>query len=137
MTYTSAAQGRSGGRHAVDIKAKRTERNFRTMSGDLAGRSVPRSSGGTISLTNFRDESVKLEVTRDLLGTAEKADHGGRIEMLSIQDQDRFQEPYWWRWYSWPAWWYHWNGMGRITWDITLESGKSVDLNYTWNYYWR
>ena len=29
------------------------------------------------------------------------------------------------------------NGIGRITWKQTLDPGKSLDLKYAWNYYWR
>ena len=45
--------------------------------------------------------------------------------------------PSWWGWYSWPQWWTHFNGVGKVTWKLDLEPGKSVDLKYTWNYYWR
>ena len=45
--------------------------------------------------------------------------------------------PTWWGWYSWPYWWNHFNGIGRITWKVKLEPGKNVDLGYKWHYYWR
>ena len=45
--------------------------------------------------------------------------------------------PSWWRWYSWPNWWAHFNGVGRVTWKIRIEPGKSADLGYTWHYFWR
>jgi len=45
--------------------------------------------------------------------------------------------PSWWGWYSWPSWWHQLNGVGRITWKIDLAAGKSVDLGYTWHYFWR
>ena len=38
---------------------------------------------------------------------------------------------------SWPNWWPHFNGVGRIEWKIRLEPGKTVDLGYTWHYFWR
>jgi hypothetical protein len=38
---------------------------------------------------------------------------------------------------SWPWWWCHFNGVGRITWTVTLEPKTPFDLGYTWNYYWR
>jgi hypothetical protein len=43
----------------------------------------------------------------------------------------------WWASYSWPYWWHHFNGVGRITWKISLEPAKPLDLGYTWHYYWR
>jgi hypothetical protein len=47
------------------------------------------------------------------------------------------QFPQWWSWYNWPSWWRHFNGVGKVTWTVKLEPGKSVDLKYTWHYYWR
>jgi hypothetical protein len=141
MTYTSL-----GGKvdleitAAVDIKAKRTDKetartpNAVNWQGDQYGKV---ELAGTISLTNFRKEPVKVEVTRSVLGNAEKADNDGKVEMLNVLDQEGFVQPFWWRWYGWPNWWYHFNGMGKITWNVTLEPGKSIDLGYSWNYYWR
>lgn len=141
MTYTSL-----GGKvdleitAAVDIKAKRTDKetartpNAVNWQGDQYGKV---DLAGTISLTNYRKETVKIEVTRNVLGNAEKADNDGKIEMLNVLDQEGFVQPFWWRWYGWPNWWYHFNGMGKITWNVSLEPGKSVDLGYSWNYYWR
>jgi len=45
--------------------------------------------------------------------------------------------PQWWGSYSWPSWWRQLNGVGRVTWKISLEPGKSVELGYTWHYFWR
>ena len=46
-------------------------------------------------------------------------------------------QPAWWRWYSWPYWWYHFNGIGRFKWNVKVEPGKSLELGYTWHYYWQ
>lgn len=43
---------------------------------------------------------------------------------------------YRWCWYNWPYGWSHFNGIGRITWKLTLPAGKSIDLGYTWHYFW-
>ncbi len=43
--------------------------------------------------------------------------------------------PYWWSWYNWPTWWTHFNGIGRIRWNVRLEPGKPVDLGYAWHYF--
>jgi hypothetical protein len=143
MTYTSV-----GGKvdleitAAVDIKAKRTDKetartpNAVNWQGDQYGKV---ELAGTISLTNYRKEPVKVEVTRSVLGNVDKdkADNDGKVEMLNVLDQEGFVQPFWWRWYGWPNWWYHFNGMAKITWNVSLESGKSIDLGYSWNYYWR
>lgn len=128
---------------AVDVKAKRTDKEtqrtpnalkFRDSSFwkiDLAGR---------ISLTNYRKEAVELEVTRYVLGHAGRADQNGTAEMINFLEDDSFIGegvlPPWWRWYNWPPWWNSLNGVGRFTWRLKLDAGKSVDLNYTWHYFW-
>jgi hypothetical protein len=38
--------------------------------------------------------------------------------------------PYWWGWYSWPGYWQHLNGMGRITWNVKPDPGKKIELAY-------
>jgi hypothetical protein len=46
-------------------------------------------------------------------------------------------QPLWWGWYNWPGWWRHFNGIGRITWTVKLDPGKSTTLSYKWHYFWR
>jgi len=45
--------------------------------------------------------------------------------------------PAWWSWYSWPYWWGHFNGLGKFSWKLTVEPGKSAELEYSWHYFWR
>jgi hypothetical protein len=98
---------------------------------------------GTIKLTNYRADAIDLEVTRNVLGNIDgNPDNGGKSEMVNVFEDDDFAPqaqdyPAWWGWYSWPHWWGHFNGVGRVVWKLKLEPGKSVDLNYTWNYYWQ
>jgi hypothetical protein len=94
---------------------------------------------GTIKLTNHRDKAVDIEVTRRVLGNVTAADNGGVVAQVNtVEDSSLAGDlPPWWRWYSWPAWWGHFNGVGRITWKVRIEPGKSVDLGYTWHYFWR
>ena len=76
-----------------------------------------------------------------MLGLADTADHDGAVVQTSIFEDHGAQPngvyPHWWRWYNWPHWWFRFNGVGRITWEFELDSGKSTDLGYTWHYYWR
>ncbi|HTG72722.1 MAG TPA: hypothetical protein VMB70_03095, partial [Terriglobia bacterium] len=88
---------------------------------------------GSIKVTNYRKDTVEVEVTREVLGTATSASSNGRVEKLNALAE----YPVWWRYYSWPNWWNQMNGVGRITWNITLAPGQSVDLTYNWRYYWR
>jgi len=95
---------------------------------------------GKLRLTNFRKGAVHLEVTRSLLGSAATADHDGAIKALNAMEDGSWSTqtpPIWWRWYSWPHWWYHFNSVSRVRWELDIEPGASVDLGYTWTYYWR
>jgi hypothetical protein len=82
-----------------------------------------------------------VQVVRHVLGNVEAADQDGKAEMVNLFEDDSFATfqayPSWWGWYSWPGWWGHFNGVGRITWNVKVEPGKSVDLGYSWHYYWR
>ena len=130
---------------AVDVALKKTDKetgrtpNAVKWQGYQYGRI---DLAGTVSLTNFRKEAVELEVTRHVLGNVLTADHDGNVEMVNVFEDDSFYTgtgpyPGWWRGYRWPSWWHHFNGVGRVKWDVKLEAGKSIDLGYTWNYYWR
>ena len=96
---------------------------------------------GVITLTNFLSESVQVEVTRNVLGNVDHADKGGKATMVNQFEDDDFAPrpapPGWWNSYSWPAWWSHFNGVGRLAWTVDIPAGKSVDLGYTWHYFWR
>ena len=45
--------------------------------------------------------------------------------------------PYWWNWYGWPYWWNYFNGIGRLTWNLTLDPNQTRELGYQWHYFWR
>src|SRR5262249_5621867 len=95
---------------------------------------------GIITLTNHRDRPVDLEVTRNVLGNVGEADHDGKAEMVNVFEDYSFASgghPSWWGWYNCPYWWHHFNGVGRATWKLTLSADESVDLNYSWYYFWQ
>jgi hypothetical protein len=125
---------------AIDIKVKKTEAqtartpNAATFNShqyfriDLEGKLV---------LTNFRTDTVEIEVVRNVLGNVTAADHDGKIEAVNmLEDMGTGASPTWLSSYSWPYWWHHFNGIGRMTWKFKLEPGKSIDLGYSWNYFW-
>jgi hypothetical protein len=129
---------------AVDIRMKKSEKEIkRTPSAQQwDGYSyIKVDFEGTITLENLRGKSVDVEIRRHVLGNIDSADHGGVIQMVNVFEDDSFlggaYQPFWWQWYSWPYWWRHFNGMGRIDWKITLKEGEKVELKYQWNYYWR
>lgn len=130
---------------AVDIRVKKTDNetkrtpNAINWQGDQYGRV---DLAGKITLTNFRKDAVEIEITRHVLGNVDSADNNGKTEMVNVFESPTFAGaggpyPYWWGWFSWPWWWRHFNGVGRITWTVTLEPKTPFDLGYTWNYYWR
>ena len=121
---------------SVDIQVSRSETelsrtpNAIRVSGDAY---TQVDLTGSIKLTNYRKETVEVEVTREVLGRAKSAGNNGRTEKLNAMSE----YPQWWRYYSWPHWWNQMNGLARMTWNVTLAPGQSIDLNYEWQYYWR
>ena len=82
---------------------------------------------GTIKLTNYRDKAVDIEVTRHVLGNVTAAANGGVVTKVNVFEDGSYMagdSPRWWRWYQWPNWWPHFNGVGRINWKIRIEPGK-------------
>jgi len=95
---------------------------------------------GTIHLTNHRSDTVNLEIRRSILGHVDSASHEGLIEHLGRHEggwMDPNSLPFWWGWYNWPYWWYHFNAVGRVSWECELKPGKTIDLEYKWHYFWR
>jgi hypothetical protein len=146
MTYT--AKGGSSElpiTTAVDIQVKKTDKETGRMpnAANWDSSSYFRVDlTGAISLTNYRNQPVTIEVKRHVLGNITNAGQDGKIEMINLIEDvssagDPGPYPFWWRWWSWPYWWNHFNSIGRIKWNVTLDAGKSVELTYQWHYYWR
>ena len=129
---------------AVDILVKKSDKetgrnhNAINWEGTVYARI---NCQGTIKLNNKRGTPARIEVTRNVLGNPTEADHDGKIEMQNVLEDDSagpvVAYPSWWGWYSWPNWWAHFNGLAKVTWKLDLDPGASVDLKYSWNYYWR
>lgn len=129
---------------ALDVQMEKHEKetkrtyNAVTWNGDQYAKI---ELSGIITLTNHREQGVDLEVTRYVLGNVDTADAGGKIERGNVLEDTAYLTdtdlPDWWSWYSWPYWWPHFNGMGRVTWKLHLDPDKSATLNYAWDYYWR
>jgi hypothetical protein len=131
--------------NAVDIQVKKKDNetgrvpNATVWQGDQYGRV---DLAGTITLTNYRDTPLTVEVVRHVLGNVASADQGGEVEMVNLFEDPSFSDgpgpfPTWWGWFSWPWWWHHFNSVGRITWTVDLQPAEPLDLGYTWNYFWR
>ncbi len=90
-------------------------------------------------LTNRKDKPVRMEIVKVAFGERPEAGQGAQIEMLSPYDPRLGSEHEWnwWHGYSWPWWWSRFNGMARISWDVTVEPGDSVEVEASWGYFWR
>ncbi len=126
---------------AVDIKVKRSETetgrtpDALTVSSDKYGRA---DLTGKVTLTNYGAKEAAIEVRRYIVGHVGKADSGGVAENLDIYSDDGAAAADPWRhWLPWPGWWRQVNGVGRFTWKVNVQAGESVELGYTWHYFWR
>ncbi|MHC4527543.1 MAG: hypothetical protein ACYS29_06680, partial [Planctomycetota bacterium] len=73
-------------------------------------------------------------------GNIDTASHDGTIDQLGRHEGGWMTsggQPFWWRWFNWPSWWYHFNGVGRITWKLDLQPKKTTELQYGYHYFWR
>jgi len=131
---------------AVNVQVKKTERETKRTPNAMVwqGDSFARADlSGTVSLTNYRKQAVDVEVVRHVLGASDNASDGGKMESINAYEDDSFlpsgdgRSYSWWGWYSWPHWWHRVNGVGRVTWKLTLDPGKKTDLTYDWHYFWR
>jgi hypothetical protein len=145
ISYTSiGSKGDLNITQAVDIKIKKSDKETKRIPKSVQwdnhwyGRV---NLTGNIKITNYRKEATDLEVTRYALGRIDECSHDGKIEMVNALEDPSFlptiSTPRWWYQYNWPYWWYRFNGVGRIKWTVHLEAGKSVELNYSWHYFWR
>jgi hypothetical protein len=143
MTYASAGASTDlAVTTAVDVQVKKTELETKRTPDAIRhnGTSFSRVDlGGKVRLTNHRAQPAEIEVTRFVLGVADSADHDAKIEKVNVfedgSDAAGGDSPYW-SWYSWPSWWNYFNGVGRVTWKLTLAPGESVELGYEWHYFW-
>jgi hypothetical protein len=145
MTYTAAGA-------SVDL-AITTAVDFQARKSDTETKRTPNAAEengnrytrvdltGKISVTSHRAQPAELEITRYVLGAADSGEENGKVEKINIfENNDYFtnaEYPYWWSWYGWPHWWNYFNGIGRVTWKVTLEPNQSKDLGYQWHYFWR
>jgi len=126
---------------AVDLKYELKDRETDRIPDAVRwqGNAYARTEmAGSIRLTSYKDAPVHLRVTRFVLGDLRTATHDGEAEVLNLLEDATWTSwvPVWWRWYDWPYWWYHFNPAGKVTWDLTVDPDETVELGYTWHYYW-
>lgn len=151
MTYTAPGSSSDLGiATAVEVEARRTEKEAQRHTNTVQW-ATPSSNNraiwydrvaltGSVCVINFKKEAVDVEITRHVVGNLEKADHDGVTSQANLADEATLLSagnyPAWWAWYGWQDWWYHFNGMGRVDWKLTLKPGEKVELGYHWNYFW-
>ena len=132
--------------NAVDIQVKKSETETQRTPNATTwnGKSYTRVDlAGTITLVNYRTQPAELDLVRHVLGNITDAGQDGKADKLNVLEDsgddtgEGDAHPYWWGWHDWPTGWSNVNGIGSITWKQTLDPGKSIDLKYAWNYYWR
>jgi hypothetical protein len=142
MTYTSpGAESDLAITTAVDISVKKSDVETKRTPNAFTqnGTSYARvDMAGKIKLTNHRANAVQLEITRNVLGNVDAADHDGKLSKINVFEEGGSggEYPYWWSWYGWPSWWNYFNGIGRITWKLDLDPSENLELGFTWHYFW-
>ncbi|MHC4772969.1 MAG: hypothetical protein ACYS8S_05215, partial [Planctomycetota bacterium] len=79
---------------------------------------------GFVKLTNYSEKTVKVSIKRSILGNMDEAAQDGVVKQLGHgYDGFVFEDgvPFWWNWCNWPWWWYHFNSIGQVNWDIELR----------------
>jgi hypothetical protein len=131
---------------AVDVNVRKTDQETaRTPDAEKWNKEtfLRIDMAGKISLTNYAKQAVDLEVTRHLMGNLDTVDHDGKKESVNLLEDAAAGPaagpayPMWYGWYAWPSWWNRFNGVGKATWTLNIEPGKTTDLSYTWHYFWR
>ena len=145
MTYTSTSA-------SVDLPIT-TAVDFQVKKSDVESKRTPDAMqengnhytridlAGKITITSHRTKPTELEITRYVLGAADSAEADGKVEKMNMFENGDYlaggDYPYWWNWYGWPYWWNSFNGIGRITWNLTLAPDQNKELGYQWHYFWR
>ncbi|MBP9092805.1 hypothetical protein KBI23_17410 [bacterium] len=127
--------------NAVDIKAKKEEKETSRTADAVTWQDYKYARvnlAGTITLTNYMNKPVTVEITRKVLGRLDSVSKGGIMTMTNTIDEIRGSDlPPWWGYFSWPGWWSYMNGIGKFTFTETIQPGKSINVDYGWHYFWR
>ena len=127
--------------NAVDIKAKKEEKETSRTPDAVTWQDYKYARvnlAGTITLTNYMNKPVTVEITRKVLGRLDNVSKGGIMSMTNTIDEIKGNDlPPWWGYFSWPGWWSYMNGIGKFTFTETIQPGKSINVDYGWHYFWR
>lgn len=126
---------------AVDLKAHKDEREAGRHDSAtvwLNDKYARIDEEGHLTVTNYGQKAVKIEVSRRVLGQVDTVSSNGTMVMLNaLNETPSNQLPLWWPYYSWPSWWSQMNGVGKFTFQSELAPMQKAELNYKWHYFWR
>ena len=129
---------------AVDIRVKKTDKETQRTADAMQWADYKYARvdlAGVLTLTNYKDQPVTIEVKRFVAGEAKGATQNGDVERINTLEDGDGGGPTLAGWSAayggWPAWWNHVNTISRITWKMVIPPKKSASLNYNWSYYWR
>ncbi|HLY75865.1 MAG TPA: hypothetical protein VKU80_17230 [Planctomycetota bacterium] len=125
---------------SLDFQVKKTESEKERIPNALqwqGNRYQQIGLDGQICLTNYRAAPVEIEVRRVVLGEVGPPSHGGTVEKINLMEDPKAAERYpYSAWSTSYTWWNQINPVSRVSWKVMVEPGKSVDLLYSWKYYW-
>jgi hypothetical protein len=133
---------------AADIHTRRSDRQagFTPDALQMQHRSYAQVDfEGKLTLTNYKDQTVHVEVCRAVLGQVDQAGQDGQITQLNWMEDWSYlpngqrgatlPTPVWFWRYDWPWWWSSLNGVGQITWTFELQPDEAKELTYAWHYF--
>ena len=124
---------------ATDLNTKKEESETgRTPNIKISGDSYTKVSlHGKLTITNFKDTAVKVEVKRMAMGNVTSATADGKIVRVNAMEDSSIDARYPWHYWSWPWWWYGVNPISKVTWKKTIKAGESATFEYDWYYHYR
>lgn len=118
---------------AVNIPVKQTDRELKRTAKAITISGVDYTlveMEGTLTVTNYSEKTVDLEVTRHVLGEVESATPEAEVSKTTGDSSFVLAEGR-----SYPAG--SLNPLSRVVWKLSLAPGKSTELKCQWRYYTR
>jgi hypothetical protein len=119
---------------AVNIPVKQSDREMKRTAKALTINAIDYTlveMEGTLTLTNYTDKTVQLEVTRHVVGEVESTTPQAEVSKLSVMGRPVLFGDSVARTSA------EINPLSQIVWKLSLAPGKSVDLQCRWRYYRR
>lgn len=119
---------------AVDIPVKKVDRELKRTAKSVTINHIDYTLvevEGTLTLTNYSDKTVYLEVTRHVLGEVQSTTPEAQVSKLSVMGQPITFVP------SAGQVGRDLNPLTQIVWKFSLAPGKSAELKCVWQYYTR